>query len=68
MSSASATDSRYLALWRRLDRVVTAHTDAGEPTVADFLMADFFMTFDNPNELERHIEAAEESLREGSAG
>ncbi len=47
-----------------MNRVVEAYTRRGRTEEADYCMADFFMSFENIDELERHVQAAEEAARE----
>ena len=57
-------DARYLALWRRMNRLVERYTAAQRLAEADALMAEFFMCFDDPDELESHVEIAERAALE----
>jgi hypothetical protein len=59
-----AQDVRYLALWKRANRVVEAYGAAGRKAEADYVIADFFLSFEDPNELEAHVEIAEEAAEE----
>ncbi|OGQ91689.1 MAG: hypothetical protein A2289_17935 [Deltaproteobacteria bacterium RIFOXYA12_FULL_58_15] len=58
------TDSKYLYLWRRLERVVNALSESGRKDEADYYIADFFLTFEEIDELERHVEIAERGAKE----
>ena len=58
--------SSPLDLWRRLDAIVTEYTRRGENQTADHLMVGFFMNFDDPEELRRFVEIAEETLEESA--
>lgn len=58
------TDSRYLELWTRMNSVVQAYVRAGRTEEADYHIADFFGVFDRIDELERHINIAEETAEE----
>lgn len=66
--SSPERDSRYLALYRRMKRVVDAYTSRGRSQEADFCMADFFLCFDDVDELERHVRFAEEAAAEAREG
>ena len=57
-------DSRYLELWKRMDRVARNTKD---PREVDYLMADFFLNFEDIAELERHVEIAEHVAHEEGA-
>lgn len=59
-------DQRYLALWQRMSLVVQAHSEEGRTQDADYCISNFFLCFDDINELERHIAIAEEALRQAN--
>jgi hypothetical protein len=60
----SASDGRYLALWKRMNRIVEAYSKAGRDDEADYHIADFFGCFEDPDELERHVAIAEATAKE----
>jgi len=51
-----------------MKRVVDAYTSRGRSQEADFCMADFFLCFDDVDELERHVRFAEEAAAEAREG
>lgn len=46
MTPMSPAESKYLALWQRMDVVVQAFSDAGRTEEADYFMSDFFLCFE----------------------
>ena len=59
------SDSKYLELWRRMDRVVVRWTKAGHLEDADYCMMEFFLYFHDMEELEGHVRIAEAAIVEG---
>ncbi len=60
----SASDARYLALWKRMNRIVEAYSKAGRDEEADYLVADFFGCFEDADELEKHVAIAETTAKD----
>lgn len=55
-------DARF-ALWQRLDRVVDFWTPR-EPSTADYLMCQFFIFYEDLEELTEVVERAERCMEE----